>query len=60
MIPLTLNTRKGKTVVIESRSAVARGQGWEWKGVDYKEHKETLGGNGNILYLYCACGYATV
>lgn len=59
VIPLTKNTRKEKAIVIESGSAVARGQGWEWKEIDYKEQEETFGGDGGILYLDYVGGYAT-
>lgn len=51
-----LNFRKGKAVVIESRSGCQRPKGWS-RVLNTKRHKRILGDNVNALYYDCAYGY---
>ena len=44
LLGLLCNSRKGKVIVIESRSMVVRGRVWE-QGIKCKGHKEAYLGN---------------
>lgn len=44
-------SRKGKTIVRESRLVAARGQGGGLLGTDCEEHTQTLGDDAKVLDL---------
>lgn len=57
MIPFKLNSRKGKTILRESKSVVA----FSWKlGTNYKEKKRAPQGTRNLLYIDCSNNYLNV
>lgn len=43
----------------KTTSVVAWGQRWE-QGLTAKRYKETIWGDGNVLYLDCGVGYTSV
>lgn len=53
MILFILNSKKGKTIVIVSRSAAARGQELEIRGLIAKGHEKSFWGDANVLYNEC-------